>query len=54
MWISAALKRAAVTSIVIIFLEVIIARVKMATIFQQTIIAIMVKLCLKLSPFNLL
>ena len=54
MRISAALKRAAVTGIAIIPLEVIIARVKMATIFQQTIIPIMVKLCLKLSPFNLL
>ena len=54
MWISAALKKAAVTSIAIIPLEVVIARVKMATIFQHTIIPVRVKLCSKLSPFNLL
>ena len=44
MWMSVALIKAAVTSFAIIPLEVIIARAKMATSFQQTIIPAMVRL----------
>ena len=45
MWMSVALIKVAVTSFAIICLEVIIARAKMATSCQQTIIPAMVRLC---------
>ena len=45
MWMSVVLIKVAVTSSAIIPLGVIIARAKMATSFQQTIIPAMVRLC---------
>ena len=54
MWMSVALIKVAVTSFAIICLEVIIARAKMASCFQQTIIPVVERLCSKLYSFNLL
>ena len=53
MWMSVALIKVAV-SFAIICLEVIIARAKMASCFQQTIIPVVERLCSKLYSFNLL
>ena len=52
MWKNALLIKAVVTSFEIIPLQVIIARAKMASSFQQTIIPVMERLCSKLSSFN--
>ena len=54
MWMSVALIKVAVTSFAIIPMEVIIARAKMASSFQQTIIPVVERLCSKLYSFNLL
>ena len=54
MWMSVALIKVAVTSFAIIPMEVVIARTKMASSFQQTIIPVVERLCSKLYSFNLL